>query len=253
MNKVLNINLGGYPITIDVDAYDMLEDYLQTIENHFSDSEGCDEIISDIESRMAELFGEELGKRTIVGENDVEKAIAIMGTPEDFGAEPTEGNSKKSRKQSESMSDGFKFGKRLFRDPEDAQVAGVCSGLAAYFGIEDPLWVRLGFVLFTISGGVGIPLYVIIWAITKEAKSTSDRLAMKGERINVSNISKKVEEEVDRFSAKMSEWGEDEKWDKWTDSKKWKEAGKQMKEKIKKKTRKQGIVQEGPLPKGFLW
>ena len=120
MNKVLNINLGGYPFTIDLDAFAMLEDYLQTIEHHFHDSEGCDEIIADIENRMAELFNEELGKRGIVGEKDVQRAIAIMGTPEDFGAEPMEAGPKKSknRRSESNNSDGFKFGKKLFRDPE---------------------------------------------------------------------------------------------------------------------------------------
>ena len=237
MNKVLNINLGGYPFTIDLDAFAMLEDYLQTIEHHFHDSEGCDEIIADIENRMAELFNEELGKMGIVGEKDVHRAIAIMGTPEDFGAEPMEAGPKKSknRKSETNDSDGFKFGRKLFRDPEDTQVAGVCSGLAAYFGIEDPLWVRIGFVLFTLSGGIGVPLYIILWAITKEAKSPSDRLAMKGEPINVSNIGKKVEEEMDRFSEKVNEWGESEKWNEWTDKEKWKSTKDKVKDKLKKK------------------
>jgi len=237
MNKVLNINLGGYPFTIDLDAYAMLEDYLQTIEHHFHDSEGCEEIIADIENRMAELFNEELGKRSIVGEKDVQRAVAIMGTPEDFGAEPMEGDPKKSKnkKRKSKDSDGLNFGKKLFRDPEDTQVAGVCSGLAAYFGIEDPLWVRLGFVAFTLSGGVGIPLYIILWTITKEAKSASDRLAMKGEPINVSNIGKKVEEEMDRFSEKVNEWGESEKWNEWTNKENWKSTKDKIKEKLKKK------------------
>jgi len=242
MNKVLNINLGGYPFTIDLDAYAMLEDYLQTIEHHFHDSEGCDEIIADIENRMAELFNEELGKRGIVGEKDVQRAIAIMGTPEDFGAEPMEAGPKKSKRKTKSSrnSDGFKFGKKLFRDPEDTQVGGVCSGLAAYFGIEDPLWVRLGFILFGLSGGIAVPLYFILWAITKEAKSPSDRLAMTGEKINVSNIGKKVEEEMERFSEKMNEWGESEKWNEWTDKEKWKSAKKKFKDEVKKKMN-QGI------------
>jgi len=222
MNQVLNINLGGYPITIDTDAFEVLDHYLNTIEHHFQDSEGCDEIIADIETRLAELFIEELGKRTIVGNKDVERAIAIMGTPEDFGAEPLAADPKKRSSKSSTKSEGLNFGKKLFRDPEDKQVAGVCSGLAAYFGMEDPLWIRLGFVLFTLSGGAGILIYIILWAITKEANSPSDRLAMRGETINVSNIGKKVEEEIERFSAKVNEWGDSDKFESWMKKDKWK-------------------------------
>ena len=78
MNKVLNINLGGYPFTIDDDAYEHLENYLETIHNHFKKSEGYEEITSDIEARMAELFQDQLSGRSIVTIRDVEAGIAIM-------------------------------------------------------------------------------------------------------------------------------------------------------------------------------
>ena len=84
MKKVLNINLGGYPFTIDDDAYEHLDIYLKTIHGHFENSEGYEEITNDIESRMAELFQEQLGNHPIVTINDVKNVIAIMGTPEDF-------------------------------------------------------------------------------------------------------------------------------------------------------------------------
>ncbi|NNE29557.1 MAG: PspC domain-containing protein [Saprospiraceae bacterium] len=221
MNKVLNINLGGYPFTIDVDAYDHLDQYLATIENHFRSSEGCEEIVSDIESRMAELFREHLGKDEIVTSKDVEKAILIMGTPEEFGADPIEEGAARSSRMGD---DGFKFGKRLFRDASDSQVAGVCSGLSAYFGIEDPVWLRIAFVIFTLSGGAGILLYIILWAVLPEAKTPSDFLAMKGEPINVNNIGRKVEEEVEKFTQRMDDWGKDSKSNKfWKGKKKAKE------------------------------
>ena len=94
-------------------------------------------------------------------------------------------------------------------NPEDEVLGGVCSGIAAYFGIADPLWVRLAFIVFTISGGFGIPLYVILWAVLPKASSSSDRLAMRGEPINVSNISKIIEEEFTNLSTKVSELGEE--------------------------------------------
>ena len=213
MNRVFNINLGGYPFVIDVDAYEHLDKYLKTIHGHFKASEGYDEITSDIESRMAELFQERLQGREIVTLRDVKAAISIMGTPEDFGAEMMEEEPAKDQKRdsgfSSSATFGIKTGRRLFRNPDDEVVGGVCSGIAAYFGIQDPLWIRLLFVVVTLSGGFGIPLYIILWAILPKAETASDRLSMKGEPINVSNIGKLVEEEMENLSKKMTELSED--------------------------------------------
>ena len=86
MNKISNINLGGFPFTIDEDAFATLDKYLKTIHKHFRKSEGYEEITTDIETRMAELFQEKLEGRPIVTLPDVKNVIAIMGTPEDFGA-----------------------------------------------------------------------------------------------------------------------------------------------------------------------
>ncbi len=205
MNKIFNINLGGYPCTIDEDAYEELKAYLKAIRHHFRSSEGYEEIVADIETRMAELFQENLNGRPIITNQDVEIAISIMGTPEDFGAEIPEEEKVKTK----SSKFNIKTGKRLFKDTNDQVVGGVCSGIAAYFGIEDPLWVRLFFVLITISGGFGIIAYLILWAILPKAETAADRLSMKGEKINVASIAKTIEEEIDHFSDKISEWGDE--------------------------------------------
>ena len=190
MNKVQHINLGGFPFTIDEHAYEHLSRYLETIHRHFRGSEGYEEITNDIEARMAELFQESLGERgTIITMKEVNDAIVIMGTPEDFGAEPLE-----EEPQPRTGSSGYRPGKRLFRNPEDEVLGGVCSGIAAYFGIADPLWIRLLFIVITISGGFGIPAYLILWAILPKAETASDRLAMRGEPINASNIGRIIEE-----------------------------------------------------------
>lgn len=200
MNKIFNINLGGYPFTIDEDAYGHLSNYLETIHQHFNSSEGYEEITADIENRIAELFQEKLNGRPIVTMKDVKDAIVVMGTPEDFGAEPIEPTAN-------ATSDTYQTGKRLFLNPDDEVVGGVCSGIAAYFGVEDPLWVRLLFIFATLSGGIGIPLYIILWAILPKAESASDRLAMRGKSINVSNIGRIVEEEIENITDKVSEIG----------------------------------------------
>lgn len=207
MNKVLNINLGGYALTIDDDAYEYLAGYLDSIRRRFSENEGRDEILRDIESRLGELITAELGQRTIVMLPSVEAAVEILGKPEDFGAEPVE--SRRSSGSGKSAPGAIRTGKRLFRDEEDSVVGGVCSGLAAYFGMHDPVWMRLIFVLLTfLSAGFWIPAYLLLMILVPKAKTAADRLAMRGQPINVDNIAREVEEGFDRLSTRVNELGQ---------------------------------------------
>lgn len=209
MNPILSINLGGYPFNIDDDAYQALSEYLKAIHNHFRSSEGYEEITSDIEARLAELFRERVGQRPIVTLADVQAAIAIMGTPAEFGAEPGEEEPTTAGEEPAGKGSSYKTGKRLFRNTEDEVIGGVCSGVAAYFGIADPIWIRVAFVVMAISGGFGIPLYIVLWVLMPEASSASDRLAMRGEPINVSNIGRIIEEEIENISKKVSTFGDE--------------------------------------------
>jgi phage shock protein PspC (stress-responsive transcriptional regulator) len=174
MNKVLNINLGRLPFTIDDDAHLKLTDYLNTLEKHFRNSEGHKEIMADIELRLAEIFSEKTEDRPIINVTDVESAINVMGTPEEFGAEESEGRQEKRRNYSWN---NIQTGKKLFRDPENKVFGGVCSGLSAYFGIEDPIWVRLGFAIVFFTMGIGFLVYIVLWIAVPETKTSADRLA----------------------------------------------------------------------------
>lgn len=214
MNKIININLGGFPFVVDEDAFDHLQRYLKALTRHFSHSEGCEEIISDIENRMAELFNERLGVRKIVTLSDVQETIKIMGRPEDFQGDLIEDEplSKDNTFFNEPPKSKFeepkyRTGKRLFRNKDEKVIAGVCSGIAAYFGIEDPVWVRIAFVLATVTGGFGVLAYLILAAVVPPAKSAADRLSMRGEPINVSSIAKQVEEEINSLSDTLAEIG----------------------------------------------
>src|SRR5690606_25479844 len=209
MNKTVSINLGGFPFNINEDAYDYIHQYLESIRHHFSNSEGCDEILYDIEVRMAELFQEHLKGRTIVSMKEVDEVIQVMGKPEDFGAESIDQNTAYQTREKSQSKGSIKMGKRLFRNPDDQKLAGVCSGIAAYFGIEDPVWIRLLFVLFTFFGGFGVMTYLIFWFVVPEAVTSSDKLAMKGEPTTVENIAKKVEEEISELGDRISEWGKE--------------------------------------------
>lgn len=208
MNKILHINVGAHPFSIDEQAFEKLDLYLISLKKHFEKSEGCDEIMQDIESRLAELFQERMAGRSIVNLEMVDQAIAIMGSPEAFGAQWSESDQKEESFNKSSRDWGIHTGKRFYRDPQDRKIAGVCSGLAHYFGIEETLWVRLAFGIGIFMGGFAIPVYIILWVITPEAIMPSERLAMKGEPINVQNIAKKVEEELDRISDNFDSWRE---------------------------------------------
>ena len=234
--------MGGYPFTIDDDAYEVLDRYLKTINRHFSYSEGHDEIVGDIETRMAELFQEGLAGGQIVTKKDVEKAITTMGKPEDFGAEameePVYTNTKTNTTQS-----NYKTGKRLFRDPADEVIGGVASGLAAYFGMADPLWLRIALVLLVFIGfGTPVIAYIILWIILPKAETASDRLMMRGETINATNIGRVVEEELDKFGNRVEQWG-DEVNAKYGD----------VKKKARKVAKKPAAGYAAPLRKGFIF
>ena len=101
---------------------------------------------------------------------------------------------------------GIKPGRKLFRDPMDKKVAGVCSGLAAYFGIEDPLWIRVAFAIGLFAGGIAVPLYFILMIAAPVAKTSADRLQMAGEPINIDTIAKKVEEGFNKVTDKIDSW-----------------------------------------------
>jgi len=217
MNRTINVNIGGYPFIIDQDAFDELQDYLNVIEHHFSASEGCEEIVHDIELRFAELLTERANKRPIVSARDVEQAIKILGTPEEFGAE--ESRSFDHQAMDHDGGTTKSKGKRLFRNPDDKVIGGVCSGLAAYFGLADPIWIRLIFVIAFAGGGAGVLVYLFLLIAVPKAKTPIDRLAMQGRPINVENIARQVEDGIENLSYKL-----DEISDRWTAKKKGKKT-----------------------------
>jgi phage shock protein PspC (stress-responsive transcriptional regulator) len=194
MKKAFKINLGGQIFHIDEDAYEKLRVYLDTISSHFSNIEESREIMNDIETRIAELFREQIRDDTqVIGLRDVEKVISIMGKPEEIVDEEAPGNGK----QKSSSDSSGRRNRRLYRDPDNAVVGGVASGLAAYFDI-DVVVVRILFVVFTLVGwGFALLAYIVLWVAVPKAISAAEKLEMRGEKVNVSNLEKKIREEYD--------------------------------------------------------
>jgi len=204
MNKTININLGGYAFTIDEDAFETAHNYLNTLTQHFGDGEGTTEIMQDIESRMGELVNRTKGTRTIVNKVDILEAISVLGTPEEL-KDMDFSETRSREKKTSSTPFQLITGKRLYRDPDDKVIGGVCSGLASYFGIQDPVWVRVIFVLLSTLGGASVLVYAVLWAIVPEAKTVSDRLEMMGEPTNVNTIAKMVKEELEELGDKLQD------------------------------------------------
>lgn len=202
MKKTYNINLGGIVFHIDEDAYELLDNYLSNLRIHFSKEEGAEEIVHDMELRISELFSERLNERKqVITLKDVEEIITQMGKPEEFSGDTTQNTNEYN---STTEKKGYK---RLFRDPDNKVIGGVCSGIAAYLGWEVTL-LRIilivlalpfftdGFVLFN---GVVIT-YIIAWIIIPEAKTAAEKLSMKGMKVNVENIGKTVTNGFDKVN-----------------------------------------------------
>ena len=201
MNKTVNINLAGIFFHIDEDAYLKLQRYLEAIKRSFTDSQGRSEIISDIEARIAELFSERVKHdKQVIGNKEVDEVITIMGQPEDYLVDD-EIFEDEPRKQTSSSSNS----KKLFRDTDNSYIGGVASGLGHYLGI-DAVWVRLLWIIFAFgSGGTFILIYILFWVLVPEAKTTSEKLTMTGEPVNISNIEKKIKDGFENVSQTVSD------------------------------------------------
>lgn len=184
MKKTYHINLNHQSFCIDEDAYLQLQQYIETLEKHYLQKEGGQEIIADIESRIAELFREFLQShhKEVISRTDIDKVVEIMGTPaaifnEDADTESDINTNRKNRK--------------LYRDPENAILGGVASGLAIYLSVSVG-WVRLIFILFLFFYGSALWIYIILWIVLPQAVTVAQKLEMQGEPINVSNIEKNI-------------------------------------------------------------
>lgn len=306
MKKVININFQGRVIPIEETAYELLKQYIESLRIYFAKEEGRDEIINDIESRIAELFSERLkGSVTCITDADVNNVIAGMGRPSDFEAEEgeTSSNTSSSTKGSTAPPPGqgqpFTGRQRLYRNADDKIIAGVSSGLANYLGI-DPVIMRIVFVVFfgvlfwvyillwivvpsksiegnitkrlyrsadqrmiggvaggissyfnidvwiprlifalpfiigiisggfntwdwdwnfgvvprVVSGSFGGTLfitYIILWIAVPVAHTASEKLEMRGEKVNLSSIASTVKEDLEQFKVKAEKWGDEMK------------------------------------------
>ncbi len=185
MNKTITANVGGFVFNIEEQAYESLSRYLAAVRRSLGADECVDEIMQDIEHRIAELFREFLQKehKEVIGQQNVAEVIAIMGEPAAFAQE----ESRTENEQASTTWSDEQTDKQFFRDSDNSMIGGVCSGISAYFG-WDPLFLRILFVILMIGFGSGLLLYVILWIIIPEAKTTSEKLRMRGKKVDVETI-----------------------------------------------------------------
>lgn len=198
MNKTLTVNIGGLVFHIEELAYHKLDQYLKAIRSSISIEEQ-DEVIHDIEIRIAELFSENItSSNQVVTIADVDRLIKIMGRPEDYRLNDDD--------ETTTSHTQYVYTKqpKLYRDTQKGLIGGVLAGLGHYFKL-DVVWIRIIFLVLLFFYGTGVLLYIIMWAIIPAARTSSEILEMQGVPININTIEQKVKENIEYVTNKFSD------------------------------------------------
>ncbi len=191
MKKTIHINLGEHPFTIDDDAYLLVERYINELNAIFASTEGGEEIVRDIEIRFAEILSDKMGKRLVVNSDDINYCIGQIGDTATFTEEGIPESETGGARQAYNK-------KRLYRDADDKVVAGVCSGIAHYFGIEEPVWVRIAFALMFFLGFSPL-VYIVMWILVPSLSLRGKPLGDETIGTVVSSVKEEVVEVKDNF------------------------------------------------------
>ena len=202
MNEIKKCSIAGVSFTLELDAYETLSQYLQSLRDTYHDDPDGEEILADIEARIAELILSTQPLDAIIAKPLINNIIKQMGSAAEIDEEATERHA-----ETEDQWGNPRIPRRLYRDLDNGKLGGVCAGIASYFDI-DPAWVRLAafapLLLTPIIGSMNflhalIPLssnlfgfvvlgYLIMWFAIPAASSARQRLEMRGERITADSI-----------------------------------------------------------------
>ncbi len=186
MKKTLNLSIGGALFSVEEDAFEKLDSYIGQIRTHFEGNPDRDEILADIEGRIAEKFSEK--NNPIITIADVNVVIEAMGTIDQFETENSESG------------ESAKITKKLYRDHDTAIIAGVSSGLGYYFDVN-PLIFRFLFLISIFLGGTGVIVYAILWILVPEAKTPSQKLSMRGSKVTISAMADILKEKINEMKS----------------------------------------------------
>ena len=200
MDKTKNISLGGFSFLIEENAYTALSQYLTEVRQHLQHNSDRDEIIFDVEQRMAELLKDRTANREVIMHQDVLYLIEVLGKPEQYVED--EETDKATNAAPEASAQAFSANKPLYRDIDDCKIGGVLSGMAHYFNIS-PTMLRIAFAVcfilcFVVSyrwiflfNGVSwaiIILYILLWMIVPAAVTTAQKLEMQGAAVTLDSL-----------------------------------------------------------------
>lgn len=177
MKKTVNVAIGGCSFTIDDDAYNYLNDYLERFKASLEGTVSRNEVMDELEARIADLLKERLGGREVVDIEMTEYVVGKLGYPEKATVTQDE---QKSADPEEPV-------KKLFRNPDDKRIGGVCSGLALFFDI-DVVLIRVIFLIGLFFGSAGFWVYLAIWIAAPEAKTATEKCQMRGLSPTADNI-----------------------------------------------------------------
>ena len=198
MKKTVSVNIKGMNFLIEEDAYELLQDYMNRLSHGLRNEKDSKDIIEDIEMRIAELCTSRLNdKKQVIEIEDIQLILDTLGDPSQYldDEDSTTQEFKESANQKTYQQDRERH---LFRDLENASIAGVCAGIANYFNI-DVIIIRAIFLIMFFFGGFGFPLYIILWIVVPKAKSTIEKLRMRGKPITVDSVKEEVEAAAKRF------------------------------------------------------
>ena len=188
MKKTINVAIGGCSFTIDEDAYNTLNEYLERFKGALDSSSSSADVMDELEGRIADLMKAKLGGREVVDMKIAQEVVAQLGYPQ--GYRPSEANNAGGNARDEyhySGTDGERPVRKLFRDPDDKKLAGVCSGLALFLGVDVTL-IRIIFLVAFICGSAGLWIYLVIWIAAPEARTAAEKCELRGIPANAENI-----------------------------------------------------------------
>lgn len=186
MKTVVNVGIGGRSFIIDEDAYLKLDAYLNKFRAKTDMGYHTNEVMDDLEMRIAELFQQDLGSKSeVVNLSLVNKVIAQLGMPDGSADDGSFGNTNRTTYSSESG----RGRKRFYRDSDNTIIGGVCSGLAAYLNLDIVL-IRVLFVICFFCGSVGFWAYIIFWIVAPKAETAAQKCEMHGLPVTAENMSK---------------------------------------------------------------
>ncbi len=185
MKKTINVAIGGCSFTIDEDAYNALHEYLERSKAAIERTGGNTNVLDELEVRIADLLKSRLGGRQVVDFSMTQAVIGQLGYPE--GYQEAEPQGPAAEEYHYSGTDGERPVRKLFRDPDDKKIAGVCSGLALFLGV-DVVLIRVIFLVALICGSAGFWIYLVIWVAAPEARTAAEKCELRGIPVTAENI-----------------------------------------------------------------